>query len=120
MANKLTKDAFEEMAKGLKAKKKPSKWIKIGTSTCGLAAGAEEVYNAMVEEIKKKGLDVEVKKCGCLGMCCVEPLVEVHVDGLPDVVYGKVDKEGAAKIVEKHICGGLLVKDHIYELNLKR
>ncbi len=95
-------------------------WIKVGMSTCGIAAGADKVYALFVEEIKKRKLDIQIKKCGCQGMCYSEPSVEVRVKGLPDVIYGKVDKEGVIKILDKHICGNTLVKDSIYELRTKR
>jgi len=95
-------------------------WIKVGMSTCGIAAGADKVYQAFVEEIKKRKLDIQVKQCGCQGMCYSEPLVEVRVKGTPEVIYGRVDKEGVIKILDKHVCAGTLVKDSIYELRTKR
>lgn len=95
-------------------------WIKVGMSTCGIAAGADKVYEAFVDEIKKRKLDIKIKKCGCQGMCYSEPSVEVRVKGLPSVIYGRVDREGVNKILDKHVCGNLLVKDAIYELRTKR
>ena len=99
---------------------KDKDWIKVGMSTCGIAAGSDKVYETFVEEVKKRKLDIQIKKCGCQGMCYSEPSVEVRVKGLPDVIYGKVDKEGVIKILDKHICGNTLVKDSIYELRTKR
>lgn len=93
-------------------------WIKVGYSTCGIAAGAKEVYEALVEESRKHNAAVDIKKCGCVGMCSAEPLVEVHVKNMPTVFYGKVDKELAAKIMEKHVCGKMLVNDRIYDMKL--
>lgn len=95
-------------------------WIKVGMSTCGIAAGADKVYELFMEEVKKRKLDIQVKKCGCQGMCYSEPLVEVRVKGTPEVIYGRVDKEGVIKILEKHVCDKVLVKDSIYELRTKR
>jgi len=93
-------------------------WIKVGFSTCGIAAGAKEVYDTLVEESRKHNADVEIKKCGCVGMCSAEPLVEVHVKNMPTVFYGKVDKEVATKIMEKHVGGKMLVNDRIYDMKL--
>ena len=93
-------------------------WIKVGFSTCGIAAGAKEVYDTLVEESRKHSADVEIKKCGCVGMCSAEPLVEVHVKNMPTVFYGKVDKEVATKIMEKHVGGKMLVNDRIYDMKL--
>jgi NADP-reducing hydrogenase subunit HndB len=101
------------------AKSKPKNWIKVGMSTCGVAAGADEVFAVFSEEVKKRNLQVEVKKCGCLGMCYAEPLVEVNIEGSPAVIYGRVNKEVAMKIMEKHVCDKMLVNDYVVELELK-
>jgi NADP-reducing hydrogenase subunit HndB len=107
---KLTIKMLDEMRT---AQAETGDWIKVGMSTCGLAAGAQEVYETLVDEIKKAGADVEVKKCGCLGMCYAEPLIEVKVSGMPTVVYCRVDREVAARIVDKHIMGKRLVNDYV-------
>ncbi len=88
--------------------------ISIGMSACGLAAGAEEVYKTLVEEVKKRDLAVDINKCGCIGMCYAEPLVEVRVKGMPTITYGKVTPEIAVKILEKHVAGKMLLNDLIY------
>jgi (2Fe-2S) ferredoxin len=93
-------------------------WIRVGYSTCGIAAGADEVLATLTEEIKKQNLDIEIRKCGCIGMCYAEPLVEIQIEGMPRVFYGKVDKDTAAKIVEKHIGGRMLLNDRIYQAKL--
>jgi (2Fe-2S) ferredoxin len=89
--------------------------IAVGMSACGLAAGAEEVYQALVEEVQKRNLPVEVTKSGCAGMCYAEPVVEVKVEGLPTVTYGRVTREIAIRILEKHVIGRMLINDYIFE-----
>ena len=101
------------------ASKEAKNWIKVGMSTCGIAAGSDVVFNTLIEEAKKRNVDIQIKRCGCQGMCYAEPLVEVKTAGLPAVVYGKVNKDVAIKILEKHVCAGVLVKDHIFELRNK-
>lgn len=112
--NKLTPGDLEKMSQaGLD---KPKNWIKVGMSSCGIAAGAQEVFDFFVEEVKKRNLQVEIKKCGCLGACYAEPLVEVTVEGLPSVIYGAVNKEVATSILEKHVIAKRLVNDFIFEV----
>lgn len=94
-------------------------YIKVGMSTCGLAAGAQEAYDIFKEEIERLGLDIKLKKCGCLGMCFAEPLVEVALEGLPMVIYGKVNVAIAHRIIDEHICSKRIVNDHVYELHVK-
>lgn len=113
---KWTKSDLDKVKKEQLASSK--NWIKVGFSTCGIAAGAQEVYDVLCEEARKHNVDIMIKKCGCVGMCSAEPMVEVRVKGLPRVFYGKVDRETAIKIMEKHVCGNLLVNDHICDLNI--
>ncbi|OGW81494.1 MAG: hypothetical protein A3G33_07950 [Omnitrophica bacterium RIFCSPLOWO2_12_FULL_44_17] len=112
---KLTKDDLQAI-KQEELKKETANWIKVGLSTCGIAAGAQDIYDFLVEEVKKRNLGVSIQRCGCAGMCYAEPLIEVKVEGMPKVFYGKVNKETAMKIVEKHIGGKILVNDHIYDI----
>ncbi len=95
-------------------------YIKVGMSTCGLAAGAESIYHTLVEETKMRHLTIKVQKSGCIGMCYAEPLVEVKVAGLPVVTYGKVNKDIAVRIVEKHVIEKLLLNECIYDLRYKK
>ncbi|MBN1688616.1 MAG: (2Fe-2S) ferredoxin domain-containing protein [Candidatus Omnitrophica bacterium] len=116
---KLSVDDLSAMRKELKKKK--GSWIRVGCSTCGIAAGAKEVFDTLKEEIQKRDLkSLEVKQCGCIGMCYAEPLVEVMIEGMPKVFYGKVDKDVALKIVEKHVCGKMLLNDRIYDAKRSR
>ena len=50
-----------------------------------------------------------------MGLCYVEPTVEVKVPGMPDTIYGNVDADTARRIVRKHILGGKLVNEHIFD-----
>ena len=88
----------------------------VGMGTCGIAAGAKEVLDAMLDELKKVGNDnVIIKQAGCMGLCHVEPTIEVRTPGIPDTIYGKVDETVARKIVRQHIVDGHLVNKHVYD-----
>ncbi len=90
--------------------------IVVGMGTCGIAAGAKDTLDAFIRELDEQGLeDVAVTQTGCMGLCYVEPTVEVLVPGMPDVIYGRVDPEVAVKIVRKHLMGKTMVNDHIYD-----
>lgn len=114
---KISREELERIA--AKGKGRDTEYIKVGMSSCGIAAGADEVLAVLMDEAKKRNLTIAIEKCGCLGMCSVEPLVEVKVEGLPSVIYGKVDKELAVKIIEKHVAGKMLVNDHIFDFKVK-
>ncbi|MFA6774914.1 MAG: (2Fe-2S) ferredoxin domain-containing protein [Sphaerochaetaceae bacterium] len=90
--------------------------IIVGMGTCGIAAGAKVVLDEFLDELDKKHIsDVTVTQTGCMGLCYVEPTVEVIAPGMPDVIYGKVDKAMVSEIIDKHIIGKQLITDHIYD-----
>ena len=92
-------------------------WIKVGMSTCGIAAGAAKTYRALEDELGKQGHPVSLRTCGCLGMCYAEPLVEVCIEGLPRVVYCRVTEDCAREIVRGHVMGRKLLQDYILAMH---
>lgn len=88
--------------------------IRVGMATCGIASGARETMQAIVDELKKQEIsNVSVIQTGCLGFCQQEPIVEVICNGMPPVLYGHVDTERAREIVKKHIKKGHLIQNAI-------
>lgn len=88
--------------------------IVVGMGTCGLNAGAREVFNAFVDEVEERKLKgVRVTRTGCLGDCKNEPVAEVHVPGKETVRYAHLNAEKAVEIIEKHVVGGKIVADYL-------
>ncbi len=78
--------------------------IVVGMATCGIAAGARPVLKAFSEEVSKRELQgVTVAQTGCIGMCRLEPIVEVTVPGEEKVTYVHMTPEKAARVVAEHI-----------------
>jgi NADP-reducing hydrogenase subunit HndB len=81
-------------------------------ATCGISAGARPVLTALLEEVQKRNLaDVEVTQTGCIGVCRLEPIVEVYKEGEEKVTYVEMDEEKAKKIIAEHIVNGNVVAD---------
>ena len=82
--------------------------VVVGMATCGIAAGARPVLNALVEEISAMGLSdtATVTQTGCIGMCRYEPIVEVTLPGQEKVTYVHVKPEMVARIVSEHVVNG--------------
>ena len=90
--------------------------IIVGMGTCGIAAGAKESLDAFVDELNSKDIrNVVIKQVGCMGFCHSEPTIEIHMDGMPDIIYGNVDAEVARKIVHSHILEKKLVDKHVFD-----
>jgi NADH-quinone oxidoreductase subunit F len=79
--------------------------IRIGTSTCGLAAGAEATVTAINGYVQRRQLPIVVQRTGCLGACHSEPLVEVLVDGKA-TLYGPITPERVTPILDQHFGAG--------------
>lgn len=82
--------------------------IVVGMATCGIAAGARPVLNAFVGEVERQGLadKATVTQTGCIGLCRMEPIVEVMESGKEKVTYVKMTAEKAKRVVAEHIKGG--------------
>lgn len=87
--------------------------VVVGMATCGIAAGARPVLNAFVEEVGKRGLNnVQVTQTGCIGVCRLEPVVEVYVPGQEKVTYVKMTADKVPTIVAQHIVNKQVVTDY--------
>lgn len=105
--NEIKVKTIKELDNSANAKKTR---IVVGLATCGIAAGATPVYETLIKGIEAKGLkDVSVTQTGCLGMCKLEPLVQVFAPGKPVVTYVNVNVESAKEIFEGHIVNGNVV-----------
>ena len=94
--------------------------VVVGLATCGMAAGAKPVLETIKEEVSKKKLsNVEVTYAGCLGMCKLEPIVEVYVPGQPKITYIWVDAKKASEIMEKHLSGGIPCEEYMISADEK-
>jgi NADH-quinone oxidoreductase subunit F/NADP-reducing hydrogenase subunit HndC len=77
-------------------------YITVGMGTCGLAAGAQDTWAAIEEELERRGLTAVRKQVGCVGMCSYEPMVELQVRGQPRVNYGHATAENIPEIFAAH------------------
>ncbi len=87
--------------------------VVVGMGTCGISAGARPVMMEFVEEVNRRNLkDVMVTQTGCIGVCRLEPMVEVYMPGQEKVTYVLMTPEKVAKIVTDHIINGKVVTEY--------
>ena len=69
---------------------------------------SNELTQALEDELRKNGLDKEVKvvRTGCHGLCEMGPIVVVYPEG---AFYAKVKPEDAATLVSEHLLKGRIV-----------
>ena len=79
--------------------------IGVGMGTCGIGNGARAVFAALADALENQDVDAQLTTLGCFGFCAAEPLVNVHLPGLPLVVLGQVRPQDAAAIVDAIAAG---------------
>jgi len=55
--------------------------ISVGSGTCGTIAGAGDTYKEIEKYLKERHIDGKIQKTGCIGICSIEPIVEVQLPG---------------------------------------
>ncbi|MFC2066990.1 NADH-quinone oxidoreductase subunit NuoF [Chloroflexota bacterium] len=99
---------FDEIQKKAKAEwealeQSGKSHIIVGTATCGQAAGALAVIEAINAELTKHNIEAIVTQVGCIGVCYVEPLVEIGKPNRPHICYGNVTPEMVPQLIEDYI-----------------
>ncbi len=91
--------------------------VVVGMATCGIAAGARPVMVELMNSIEALGLkNVTVAQTGCIGVCRLEPIVEVYNPEGEKVTYVKMTPEKAKRIVQEHLVTGIPVEE--YTMNI--
>lgn len=108
--NKIRQEAFEKM--NLRKENEGIK-IVVGMGTCGIEAGARQVVIAFLEEVSNRRLEhVIVSQTDCMGMCTLEPIVEVYEQDKEKVTYVEMTPEKVKQIIEEHIVNGRVVTEY--------
>lgn len=84
--------------------------IRVAMATCGIASGAKDVMDYLVEELDKRNIEAIVTQTGCMGYCYAEPTIEVLIPDKEPVIFGWVDIKKADTIIEKYIRNNELVE----------
>ncbi len=86
--------------------------IIVGLGSCGIASGAQEVYDFFDKNIDSA--DIVLKKTSCIGICFQEPIVEVVAAGVK-TAFGKVDVAFAEKLLDGVKSGRLPETNRIFD-----
>jgi len=89
--------------------------IIVGMASCGLAAGAQETYDALSEALDRATAEAHLGISGCLGVCFLEPIVKVIGKDGAEWTYGEVTPERAEAIVDQHVVNGTPITEWTFE-----
>jgi NADP-reducing hydrogenase subunit HndB len=86
--------------------------VTVHMGTCGIAAGARKVMEALLDEISTNNrTDVIVTTSGCAGLCSKEPMATVEIINEAPVKYVQLNEEKIRKIFKEHVMNGQIVQD---------
>lgn len=87
--------------------------ITVHMGTCGIAAGARPIMDALLRRIEKTGTkDVMLTSSGCAGLCNHEPMITVESKDAAPVKYVKLDPVKAERIFDEHVLQGRPVEEY--------
>jgi NADP-reducing hydrogenase subunit HndB len=85
--------------------------VTVHMGTCGIAAGAREVMEALLDEIANAKVDdVIVTNSGCAGLCSREPLATIEIANQAPLKYCDLNGERIREVVREHLLGGVPVE----------
>jgi NADP-reducing hydrogenase subunit HndB len=81
--------------------------ITVHMGTCGIASGAREVLDTVLQEIDEAKLaDIYVTTSGCMGLCSREPLVTVEILNQDPIKYEYMNPNKMRQVFKRHILDG--------------
>lgn len=86
--------------------------ILIGLGTCGIAAGAKHVFNYLTEMKEEYNYPIQICPTGCIGMCVLEPMVEVIDRSGQRTMYVQVDEQKMKEILHQHIKNNIVLDQY--------
>jgi NADH-quinone oxidoreductase subunit F len=76
--------------------------IRLGLGSCCVARGSGRLREALEEALEQTGVNVPIKRVGCVGMCYQTPLLELMLPGNRSFLYARVQPEDARAIITRH------------------
>ena len=87
--------------------------IVVHMGTCGIAAGAREIMNTLLDEFAKQNIDdVILTSSGCAGLCSREPMATIELKDEAPVKYVDLTAEKIRRILSEHVLGGKVVGEY--------
>ena len=95
--------------------------ITVHMGTCGIAAGARKIMDALLKIIEEKDVkDVILTTSGCAGLCSREPMATVELLREAPVKYVDLTEEKILKIFSEHVLSGKPVQEYALAIGSER
>lgn len=105
----------------LEKEKKNYTTIVVHLGKCGSAVGAQEVYARFKKLANDVNIEnnVKVEVAGCLGLCSMEPLIQVKKPGKMAVKYCLIDETKAEVIFQQHVLNDIIIHPWLLSTKMK-
>jgi NADP-reducing hydrogenase subunit HndB len=95
--------------------------ITVHMGTCGIAAGAREIMNALLAELEQRDIkDIILTTSGCAGLCSKEPMATVELKGETPVKYVDLTPEKIRTIFSEHVLSSKIVREYALAIGSER
>jgi NADH:ubiquinone oxidoreductase subunit F (NADH-binding) len=91
---------FEEILPSLKRERINTPIVYIGITDSSIVAGAMETLQAIQKYISEREVDISVVEVGSLGLCSLEPIIDVQIPGRTRVAFQRVTSDQVADILD--------------------
>jgi len=112
-ANTISERRKRATKKWEKLQKSTRPVVYVGAGSCGRAAGATDVVEAISGHLSEREVDAKVIEVGCIGPCYLEPLVDIQMPKKPRMSYSNVAPERAVSILDSFLEGDGIPKSHL-------
>jgi len=82
--------------------------------TACTASGSSKVISSLEAEAERKGLDIEIVRTGCQGMCQKGPIMKMEPREGKDVFYQRVRPEQAPSLIQYTFVSGTPYRQALY------
>lgn len=79
--------------------------IFVGAGTCGLGAGAAHTLTAIRTYLDEHEIEADVVEVGCIGLCAVEPQVDIHLPGKARLAFQQITEKKVTKLLDGIFAG---------------
>ena len=87
--------------------------IVVGQGSCGVASGAKKTQAEFDRILEKSNMDLRTTITGCVGICFLEPIVDIYDDNEKLYRYVKVQPEMVEEIISEHVLGNKPVEKYL-------
>lgn len=81
--------------------------IFVGAGTCGLGAGAKETLAAIHQYLDGHEVKADVVKVGCIGLCSLEPIVDIQLPGQARVSFKQITAAKVPGLLDSALMGSV-------------